>query len=127
MRPLQRLAMLTAMLGMGAASMLLLAARSTTPAVRADHPPSAEAATSPSIARLMIPTIGVDAALVPAGLEPDGRMAAPEGPFEVVWYDFTPKPGDAGNAVLAGHVNWRDGSRAVFEGLHALRPHDRIH
>ena len=76
--------------------------------------------------RLVIPSIAVDAPVVSHGLDADGNMATPDGPSEVAWYDFTPRPGSPGNAVMAGHLNWRDGTVAVFAKLASLAPGDAI-
>lgn len=56
----------------------------------------------------MLPQIGVDAPIVPVGLEPDGSMGAPSGPDEVGWYQYGPSPGQLGNVLLDGHVDWTD-------------------
>ena len=58
--------------------------------------------------RISIPAIGVDAPIVALGLEPDGAMAAPDGPFEVGWYQHGPAPGEPGNVLMDGHVDWSD-------------------
>jgi LPXTG-site transpeptidase (sortase) family protein len=76
--------------------------------------------------RLVIPTLGVDAPIVAAARDARGNMAAPEGPREVDWYDFTARPGEPGNAVMAGHLNWRDGTVAVFAQLAKVAPGDPV-
>lgn len=43
---------------------------------------------------------------MPVGLDPDGAMAAPETPDVVGWYSFGPLPGQQGNVLLDGHVDW---------------------
>lgn len=68
---------------------------------------------------LSIPYLGVDARVVPVGLDDDGAMAAPTDPDEVGWYAFGPGMGIVGNVVLAGHVDW-DGRLRVFGRLSAL-------
>ncbi|MEK7651754.1 MAG: class F sortase [Patescibacteria group bacterium] len=35
-------------------------------------------------------------------------------------------PGEKGSAVIDGHVNWKDGTKAVFSELHSLKPGDKI-
>src|SRR5262245_26939300 len=71
-------------------------------------------------ARLLVPSIGVDAPIVELGLEPDGAMISPAGPDPVGWYSFSPTPGNAGNAVLAGHRDWYTGVVGVFWRLGEL-------
>ena len=64
--------------------------------------------------RLQIPAIGVDATVVPAGIEADGDMELPAA-AEVGWYRLGPRPGDLGSAVLAGHVDLNDERGAFFD------------
>jgi LPXTG-site transpeptidase (sortase) family protein len=103
----------------------LMVPRSTTeaPSVQAEAPAPTPPATG---IRLVIPTLGVDAPIVTAGRDAKGDMAAPTGPHEVNWYDFTAKPGEPGNAVMAGHLNWRDGTIAVFAKLATVAPGDPV-
>ena len=77
--------------------------------------------------RLTIPKINVDAPIEYVGLSQDGAMDAPKGPLEVAWFNLGPRPGETGNAVLAGHEGWKDGIPAVFDTLHALRKGDRLY
>ncbi|WP_249522616.1 class F sortase [Modestobacter marinus] len=74
------------------------------------------AAPVPAPVRLSVPARGVDAPLDPVGVAPDGQMELPEDVDRVGWYRFGPVPGDAGSAVLAGHVDDRE------QGLGALAP-----
>jgi sortase (surface protein transpeptidase) len=75
--------------------------------------------------RLKIPAIGVDASVEPVGLDPQGRMAAPSRTDNVGWYNPGTVPGDAGNAVIDGHLDWTTGP-AVFWRLGKLRPGDQV-
>jgi sortase (surface protein transpeptidase) len=75
--------------------------------------------------RIEIPAIGVDAPVVPLGLEPSGALEAPEGLAETGWWTDGPEPGEAGPAVVAGHVDSRAGP-AVFYRLDDLRPGDGV-
>jgi hypothetical protein len=69
-----------------------------------------------------IESLGVDAAVVPAGVEPDtGEMAVPPDPAAVAWYEFGPSPGESGSAVLAGHVDY-GGRPGSFFSLSTLEP-----
>lgn len=77
------------------------------------------AVTPSSPQRLVIPTLGVDAAIVAVGLEPDGSMEIP-GAAEAGWYHYGPRPGDpSGSAVLAGHVD-HNRTAGVFIELRRL-------
>lgn len=79
-----------------------------------------------SVTRLRIPSIGVDADVIPMNLLPDGTMDSPPGPDPVAWYDFTGKPGLGGNAVFSGHVDYVGRGPAVFWDLRKLVEGDLI-
>jgi sortase (surface protein transpeptidase) len=68
--------------------------------------------------RLVVPSLQVDAVIVPVGYR-DGEMDVPPSADLVAWYEFGPTPGEAGSSVLAGHVAW-DGRRGVFWDLREL-------
>lgn len=71
--------------------------------------------------KLKIPQLNIDAPMQPVGLTADGAMDAPTDGQSVAWYSLGPFPGSAGNAILAGHVDW--GQRAaVFRELKNLAP-----
>lgn len=65
--------------------------------------------------RVRIPAIGVDAAVVPVGLEPNGEMEVPPAK-EVGWYELGTRPGaPQGSAVLAAHVDYAGVKGAFFK------------
>jgi hypothetical protein len=66
--------------------------------------------------------IGVDAPVVPVGLEPNGEMEIPNKVAEVGWYRLGAVPGRPGSAVLAGHVDSRSQGRGAFFALSAVEP-----
>ena len=63
--------------------------------------PEREASDARPPGHLKIPAIGVDAAIVPVGVTPDGFMDAPDGPDDTGWYKHGPRPGEVGSAVIA--------------------------
>lgn len=67
--------------------------------------------------RIRIPTIGVEAEVEQVGVRDDGAMANPSSFSTTGWYKFGGKPGGAGNAVIAGHVNNGLGLSGVFARL----------
>jgi hypothetical protein len=71
------------------------------------------------------PSIGLDAALLPLGLDPAGALEVPPDGTAAGWYTGGPTPGELGPAVLAAHVDW-NGAPAVFADLGSLRPGDPI-
>jgi sortase (surface protein transpeptidase) len=78
---------------------------------------------------LLIPTVGVRAAIVPVGVEPGGAMEIPEDVATVGWYRFGSSPGRPGSALLVGHVDSRVYGPGVFFRLSELDPGDvvRVH
>ena len=75
---------------------------------------------------LQIPKLEVDAKVLYKGLTPDGDMDVPENNFkDVGWYQYGFRPGNAGTAVIAGHVNGKN-ERGVFIELHKLVNGDTI-
>lgn len=67
--------------------------------------------------RLRIGRLAVDAPVQPVGVDADGAMSVPSEVSTVGWYRFGPAPGEAGHAVLAGHVDSRTQGRGVFRAL----------
>jgi LPXTG-site transpeptidase (sortase) family protein len=78
------------------------------------------------IARLVIPSIGVDAEVVTKGVTSDGAMEDPRGPWEVAWYNFSALPNRVGNIVMAGHLDYVNVGAAVFYKLGSLKEGDQV-
>lgn len=76
--------------------------------------------------RLKIPAIGVSANVQQVGQKADGSMATPSNFQDVGWYTLGPKPGAAGNAVIAGHVNNALTMGGVFEHLSDVKVGDYV-
>ncbi len=79
----------------------------------------------PTPARLRIPAIGVDAAVESVGVTPQGNMDVPRDVDDVGWYAAGVRPGQPGDAVIDGHLDWYTGP-AVFARLGRLRAGDAI-
>jgi sortase (surface protein transpeptidase) len=94
-----------------------LAPASETPGTVASGP------TSP--AAIEIPSIGVRSELSQLGLDETGAMEAPSNFDTAGWFSLGPEPGQPGPAVIAGHVDSRDGP-AVFHRLHELAAGDEV-
>lgn len=75
--------------------------------------------------RVKIPVIRVDADVEYVGLTPEGAMDVPKDYGKTAWYEPGPRPGDQGNAAIAGHVDSKTG-KAVFWDLAKLKPGDDI-
>lgn len=103
---------------------------SATPAARSgadDTLAAAQAIVAPASApvRLVVPAIGLNAEVESLGLDAEGRMATPSRSDHVGWYSPGSAPGDAGNAVIDGHLDWTDGP-AVFWRLGRLKRGDQL-
>jgi sortase (surface protein transpeptidase) len=61
---------------------------------------------SAPVARMTIEKIGVDAPVVTLGLDENNVPQVPDNPNDVVWYDWSMRPGWGSNAVFSGHVDW---------------------
>ncbi|HLV98135.1 MAG TPA: class F sortase [Ktedonobacterales bacterium] len=102
----------------------------TTPTGQSFHPELA--ANQPS--RLVISSLGMNAPIMPVGLDQYGAMQAPGAGHPAsdpiwatsFWWKQGALPGQPGNAVLAGHVDRNDGSRAVFWNLSDIQTGDTI-
>jgi hypothetical protein len=90
----------------------------TYPARLLDQPARA---VNPPVA-VHIPDLGVDARSVPVGVTPGSALLeTPSDPTTLGWYRHGPVPGDAGSALIAGHVDY-NGRPGAFFGLRRLEP-----
>jgi hypothetical protein len=72
-----------------------------------------------------LPAIGVDAPVVPVGVQPGTDDIEIPDIDHVGWYQLGPSPGQQGSAVLVGHVDG-DGRPGVFFDLGKLVPGDVV-
>lgn len=87
----------------------------------------ARATTTPiTPARLSIPALGIMAAVEQVGTKADGSMGTPTNFADVAWYELGSRPGEEGNAVIAGHVNNALTKAGVFEHLSELHIGDSV-
>jgi len=91
----------------------------------ATGPKSFTVATDPKPVRLVIPSIRLDAKVEARGLDAKRNLDTAKDPFDVAWYDRGPAPGQPGNAIINGHVDWWTGD-AVFSHLGRVRPGDTV-
>lgn len=75
--------------------------------------------------RLEVPALGLDLGLIELGTNPDGSLEVPVDYQEVGWFRGSAPPGDTGPAVVAGHVDSKDGP-APFFGLRELAAGDVV-
>ncbi len=76
--------------------------------------------------RLEVPALGIDAYVEEVGLTADRAMDVPQGWMNAGWYKNGARPGEVGNAVIAGHFDTSSGGPAVFWDLRALAPGDEV-
>jgi sortase (surface protein transpeptidase) len=89
--------------------------------------PPAPASPPAPPARIELPSLGVDTAVVPVGVNSDGLMDIPPDVSTVGWYRFGPAPGAAaGSAVLSGHVDDHIQGVGVFGRIGDLGPGDTV-
>ena len=66
---------------------------------------------------LIIPSAGLRSSIVSLGYTPGGAMGSPDNPYVVGWLDTTAAPGQAGNALLAGHRDYEDVDGDIGTGV----------
>jgi len=78
--------------------------------------------------RLIIPSINVNAPMQYVGLAPNNTIGVPEGPYDVAWFNLSPRPGEIGSAIITGHYGpWINGAESVFNNLYKLKDGDKIY
>jgi LPXTG-site transpeptidase (sortase) family protein len=110
----------------GSESPAASAAELTDPAVEPASPAAVPKVTYGLPVRLVIPKIGVDAAVEKVGLTSRRDMASPSRADTVGWYKFGPRPGNEGSAVIDGHSGYADDREAVFDDLPKLKVGDKL-
>ncbi|MFC3449387.1 class F sortase [Amycolatopsis speibonae] len=100
------------------------AAPSTVTAVAPSPTATAPSLASAKPAKLEIPAIGVRTGeIVDLGLTGDGSLQVPRDAITTGWFTGGPAPGEAGPAVLAGHVDYKK-VPGVFGRLKELKTGD---
>ena len=75
---------------------------------------------------IAIPRLGIDQSVIGLGVTADRKLEVPANGTDIGWWRSGPAPGEPGNAVIAGHVNWNGGQPAVFSDLAALVTGDEV-
>jgi sortase (surface protein transpeptidase) len=75
---------------------------------------------------LTIKSIGLTTTVEQVGVDKDGNMAIPADPHNVGWYGPGSAPGQHGNAVIDGHLDWYGMPQGPFYRLNALQAGDEI-
>ncbi len=76
---------------------------------------------------LGIPKLGVQADIDFVGVNESGTMEVPTVQDHVAWFRYGYKPGEKGNAVIAGHYDNDSGGPSIFFNLTQLEPGDEIY
>ena len=64
--------------------------------------------------RLAIPTIKVNAYIQYLGVNDNGEMDVPDNSYDVGWFEPGSRPGEMGSAVIAGHLDGKNGEAGIF-------------
>ena len=75
---------------------------------------------------LAIPAIGVRTRLIKLGRTRQGTLQVPTSTSLAGWYTASPRPGEIGSSIIAGHIDSYLGP-GVFFRLRLLRPGDRVY
>lgn len=84
-------------------------------------------ATSSLPARLLIPTLGIDAKVQYVGTNGLGNMGTPNNFTDVAWYKNGVVPGQEGSAVIDGHVDNGLSLAGVFKHLSDIHVGDSVY
>ncbi len=75
---------------------------------------------------LEVSRLNIKARIESVGQDSQGRMDVPKQDMNVAWYNLGAKPGERGNAVLAGHFDTPTGAPAIFYYLSKLQAGDEL-
>ena len=75
---------------------------------------------------LVIPAIGVRTSLIKLGRTSQGTLQVPTSTSVAGWYTASPRPGQVGSAIIAGHIDSLAGP-GVFFRLRLLHPGDLVY
>ena len=84
------------------------------------------APTGTDVARIVVPSLGIDAPIVTLGIDPNGTMQSPNTPTDVAWYSFSARPGERSNVVMSGHFDYINHGPAVFYRLKEARQGEEV-
>ncbi len=110
------------------------ASRATPTATLPPSPsPSATPTPYPAPVWITASVAHINASIISVGVDAHGAMAAPEGAnsdpiwYKTFWWEYGAMPGQTGNAVIAGHLDRKDGKPAVFWWLKLLHVGDSVY
>jgi LPXTG-site transpeptidase (sortase) family protein len=77
--------------------------------------------------KFSLPLLGINTVVQEVGLTEKGEMGSPNNFTSVGWYKFGVKPGENGNAVIAGHLDTYTSSAGIFWNLNKLKSGDYLY
>jgi sortase (surface protein transpeptidase) len=92
----------------------------------APAPGSSPAPAAPAPVSLTIPAIGVHTRLIRLGITAKGTLQVPTVTSVAGWYTGSPRPGEVGSSVIAGHIDSYLGP-GIFYRLSDMRRGQRIY
>jgi hypothetical protein len=87
----------------------------------ADATGSASAGPGIIPASLIIPSLNIDSQVDKVGITTSGSVGTPPSFTTTAWYEYGPKPGSPGMAIIDGHVNNGLGLAGVFLNLDTIK------
>jgi hypothetical protein len=103
---------------------------------RPGHPPGTASAApdgltplgtpAPLPVALQIPAIGVRTSLIRLGITRQGTLQVPGSTSVAGWYTGSPRPGEIGSSIIAGHIDSYLGP-GIFYRLRELHPGNQIY
>jgi len=88
--------------------------------------PKPSTLTAPLPVALQIPAIGVSTRLIRLGLTRQGTLQVPSTTSVAGWYTASPRPGEIGSSIIAGHIDSYRGP-GIFYRLRELHPGNQIY
>jgi hypothetical protein len=88
--------------------------------------PKPRTLTAPLPVALRIPVIGVHTRLIRLGITRQGTLQVPKSTSVAGWYTRSPRPGEVGSSIIAGHIDSHLGP-GIFYRLRELRRGNRIY
>ncbi|GAA1991812.1 class F sortase [Amycolatopsis minnesotensis] len=98
------------------------------PAAAPEAPAAANAGETKSLPDWVeVPSIEAKSSLVPLGLNPDKTVEVPpvDKPLQAGWYENSPPPGQAGPAVVLGHIDGNH-QKGIFWRLREVKAGDEV-
>jgi sortase (surface protein transpeptidase) len=76
---------------------------------------------------LTIPVLGVQTKVEKVGVDKQNNMDIPKDPNNAAWFQPGTIPGNVGNSVMDGHLDWYGIPQGIFYYLYSLKPGDRVY